>query len=1105
MRSSWLAWAVSVVCLVISASCARLAPDAPNTGHHDAWDAVFRRRHEDLKAPVHNDPMLSLARDITVLEDDIRRTGSITVKAPDVWGDANLMSAIQEFDTTIGDASKSFDETVQAYIARSDTAEVISSTALSQGLAGGSAPPLVTAEAKSDASTMPGLFDVLKAAVAAVPSAAKKPIGVEPTELQRQRATFVQVSQALRRRNMGDDNTRAAGYGLYLFRVPVSILPGRETHEGHSAVVTLRAQLHVNDATLRYTVPKLVIADLVETLTPVILADWGTAASTDKARLMDQLREAIEVIIRAAGSIQAYSTPEKAARLKQLCEQLQESFHTASGSLRSIGDANMAIRRVVENIVSGVPGDQQLTAEQHELLSRAIEAQQASKEITRIVGEMQEKGPEAPAGGGMQDVPVTGPSPKSVFGEKNIADLRDVAEKHFARAKPKSLELRNYLSLYLGQVHSVLAARQLYDLDHGGQLINQLGELVEKAGAPCDGYDNIQTFWRDQVGQWKYTGSDAASRNAPSVSWLIAVQSGILNQNLKRILRELNLRGKLNAPPEVIEGACFHSPAQSQNTGPLWNILVREAFPLHVFALDPQVEEQNVYDAFARRREMQVALAYSVAKGAAFTAQQKLRMSRQLALDMTSIGLNRTAVAFSHGEDTFGWYFYPRVQSPPTESSNIGALLRTIWSTGPTDCYDQKHRKLEPGIRECEVLIAMPSFVTEVSFDVTTNWEALARPGVTKRSYEEMVAQAGRLHRLRMCLQEAGNEQCYRPGDWERLVSRIDQLEHMLGMQTHVVGVPYQYEQTGTDLFDLGKAHLRPVLHDYYGLQVLSSEKDNVAHVFLQGKNFHPTLTYVIVGGTESHTTDGHGDVEIISRELLRVKISNLSSKLSVGNEFEVRVGTPAGVSEPLIIKATPPQPAPGSDFDWKAAPKFSGRLTLQSDGRSRFELTPITPTRPLVIVKQTRLPIPKEVTARVYVGYVIKLKSGNEIKLEVQEVAAQKNKEGDSLTTLTVDPNELLKPLTSQVVATIGGSNFEDEGTVTGTTYLTLDPWPFITLDTPVTVEIKPWPVTTEDKNPDGGPGTLLRLPSINELRNRMEASRMGGPIPENPPITSR
>ena len=100
--------------------------------------------------------------------------------------------------------------------------------------------------------------------------------------------------------------------------------------------------------------------------------------------------------------------------------------------------------------------------------------------------------------------------------------------------------------------------------------------------------------------------------------------------------------------------------------------LIENEFPVHLFTLDPVVEEQNYQDAFSRRRELQLAMAMAVAKGN-ISAACAVRFTRQLSLDMLTIGLNRTTVAFAADNDTFGWYFFPRLQSPPEETTNIGA------------------------------------------------------------------------------------------------------------------------------------------------------------------------------------------------------------------------------------------------------------------------------------------------------------------------------------------------------------------------------------------------------------------------------------------------
>ena len=1128
MRSFCWALALAVGCLLPS-GCARLAPYAPDTGHGDLWDAVFKRRHTDVKAPVHNDPVLSLAREVTVLEDDIRRDGSITVKMPDVWGDGDLMHYIQEYDERLSESVKTFNETLQAYIARSDAMELQSATGLGMAVGRGAAPIPAPTEIKIDnqgAVSSTGALtptpheiqnlvpsEVITKARAGAPPKVTEGIGVEPTELERQRSTFILVNQALRRRNTGDDGSRAAGYALYKFRIPVSILPGRETYQGHSAVVTLRAQLHVDEAHLRYTFPKLVIADLVETLTPVILDDWGKASASERQKAaVNELLSAADTILRAAKVIEIMkkTAPEPRA-INENKDALEKALAAAQRikDLKDVKDLSKNLEIAITDAVARLTRVAELPeTQQEELLAAKQRAIDAAEIIAQSVDELTYR---EPGRGKVAEIPTTVVYAKGVFGERSVYDLRCAAEEHFSGVRPKPLELRNYLFKYLGQVHSVLKARQSYanpcpatGNETVVKIIECVGEIVEKGGNPGG--------WRE----WWITGVESqahasatpdrdASRLA-RVSWLVAVQSGILNRNLHRILDELHLRGKLSDSEDSISAVQFFTPDGTGEAARLWDILVRETFPLHVFALDPQVEEQNAYDAFSRRREMQLALAISVATGR-INAGQKVALSRQLALDEATIAMNRTAVAFSHGNDTFGWYFYPRVQTPPTESSNIGAMARMIWSTGPTECYDLKHRKLEPGMRECEVLVAMPSFVTEVSFDVTTNWESLARPGVTKRSYEEMVAQGGRLHRLRTCLQEAGNQQCYRPGDYARLLSRIDQLEQMLGMQTHMVSVPYEYEQTGTDLFDTGKAHLRPVLHGYYGLEFVQAEDGTAAFVFLTGKNFHPTLTHVIVGGAESQ---GKDDCEVISRDLLRVKIGKVRSVLSRGGQFEVRVGTPAGLSEALTITAAPGTPVPRSEFDWDTAPAFKAELVeVRAEGKEtpyvRLDLETFFPREKVwKIINQTpRLPTPTG-RPKLVLDLSVKFKSGGERNLGVtDEVKKIKWVEKGSL---SVESREVIAVINAVIAEGAMNKHDEQEGVISGTTYLKFDQWPYIRFDKMVTVEFRPKPPRAKEgtgRGPDGA--GILPLPPTDHPDQRISIGLRdpgpgGGPVAGSP-----
>ena len=563
-------------------------------------------------------------------------------------------------------------------------------------------------------------------------------------------------------------------------------------------------------------------------------------------------------------------------------------------------------------------------------------------------------------------------------------------------------------------------------------------------------YTNLESLrnnWNQSVEQY------GLANNLERASWLLAIQSAIFDKNLKKILKEIESKknGSLaNCNPN--EHVVFFT-GNDPEAVKLWETIVRETFPLHVFNLDPITEEQNAYDAFSRRREMQVALAFSVAKGSVFSADQKLKMSRKLALDEATIALNRTAVAFAHGEDTFGWYFHPRIQTPRTESTNIGALARTIWSTGPTEHYDRKHRRLEPGIRECEVLIAMPSFVNEVSFDVTTNWEKIARPGVTKRSYEEMLAQGSRLHRLRMCMQDPQNQQCYRPGDYDRLRSRIDQLETMLGMQTYDVNLPYQSEQTGSGLFDAGKKQLRPSLDYYYGLSYLdpAAGAPGTADFFVTGKNFHPTQTHVIVGGAEVHLVgSSSAEVEVINRELIRVRVGTLNTKLSEGGQFEVRVSTPAGMSNPLVIGKQATQTTAQSEYDWKSPTKYTGYLCKTGmPSTISVHVNEMSTGGKLLIKPNFSVTVPN--SGKLSLALKVKFKSGAEKPLpEMKDLTVTAN---------AVLTDEFLIKLQASVGDPTDGILLteEQEGVITCSAYFFPDAWSPVAFATPLTIELKP------------------------------------------------
>lgn len=202
MRRRWITF---LAALAISGNFAPAARSA------EPFHSFLRKRFIASHDPS---PAARLARGITELEEDLRATGTITIKEPDVWGETNLMSHLQEYEADLLKSLDNFKETTQAYVARADLADAQVTAALGQGLGKTAAPtaptptPITFNTVGKDGSTTVSVFGALNTALGAA-----KPTGsmaLEPAELERQHSNYVKVNQGLRRLNQGDDNSRRA-------------------------------------------------------------------------------------------------------------------------------------------------------------------------------------------------------------------------------------------------------------------------------------------------------------------------------------------------------------------------------------------------------------------------------------------------------------------------------------------------------------------------------------------------------------------------------------------------------------------------------------------------------------------------------------------------------------------------------------------------------------------------------------------------------------------------------------------------------------------------------------------------------------------------------
>ncbi len=401
-------------------------------------------------------------------------------------------------------------------------------------------------------------------------------------------------------------------------------------------------------------------------------------------------------------------------------------------------------------------------------------------------------------------------------------------------------------------------------------------------------------------------------------AWAILVESVLLNERLIQDIHE-SASAKGGAPI-VADGMPFYLPCPPEEVREAFNQYVRTRFPIHVFALDPVNQEQNLADQLSRTREMQLALSLAFVTGN-ISAGSMTRFARRLELEAQTIALNRTQVAFSHGDDTFGWRFQPRYQTPPTQG-NLAAFRDTLIG-GPTREQDRRQLEIEPGSRECVALVIMPSFVPYATFETRANWFKLNSPKHSEIDPTKFLALSGSIRRAYLLAEHICDTGLYRDGDVALLVNRVKQLAAELPMQRMIAQVPHDNTHGGFELFNVGVTELGPELLSWYGAPGVSP--DNGTSLFLVGDNFSVNQTSVVVGN-KLLTGD---DVSLLSRQVMRINVPPGTQQVihSGRPSVEASIATPYGVSQSLYIPVfggvptppapTPPTPPPAPTFLW--------------------------------------------------------------------------------------------------------------------------------------------------------------------------------------------
>ncbi len=380
-----------------------------------------------------------------------------------------------------------------------------------------------------------------------------------------------------------------------------------------------------------------------------------------------------------------------------------------------------------------------------------------------------------------------------------------------------------------------------------------------------------------------------------ALAWAILVDSTLLNQQLIEDMKQAPIaRGGSFAapacPPDRWPAYFLPDPGKPERDA--FNEYVRCRWPLHVFALDPEADQENIADTYSSRREMQLAMSLAFVSGS-LSAENMFRYARRLETDMETIAINNTAVGFSHGTETFGWRFYPRYQTPDTPG-NLKACVQDFLCGGPNRKALLRQRQLEPGMRECVAIVLMPSFVPYADLDSSSNWFALDNPRRKLMNSKAAIRLGDQLKFIQNSAQMgASNVQCTRDGDLERLMCRADQLEARLPLQSLSVQVPYENTLGGFAMFSTGVTDLVPELFGWYGVPAINLDAPTT--IFLIGNHFSVHQTRVLVGGQEVTNQ------EMLSRQVMKVTIPPNSIALIE------KTGTIAGGWRPPSVPTTLP------------------------------------------------------------------------------------------------------------------------------------------------------------------------------------------------------
>ena len=908
----------------------------------------------------------TLAENIDWLEHTIDRWGSIVAKTPDVWGQARLTKHRREIESQLAEQLGGFEERINGAASVRDLALL----AAAVSTAGGGSPSINTllgggSNVAVNLSSDVGLIESDRIETFGLDTRgavfAAERLQLDQVTVLDQRDRYLRHLSALRRTNEGDDAADAPGYSINLVRLPVSILPGNRSAAGHGAEITINAQMVLDDDLLPQTFGDLVVNDLVDQLALPLTRFLNQSPARNRElvrrferreaaylRLVDRLRTGGRIIPAGPDAVAAWrrieplgpqfhqlgldgiylrpdisrdDLPAFASEIQRIIEALEDPIETpgvAAEGLEGLPQPQPQPqpRQMFFDFYADLLGPPETglaeavwTSLPTEVLDRFRQPDALFVDLRRQLSTVNLPSgvtrrstlPFPPS----QLLTVYGPYTPGVIATAAWRSFRsDAVNRHVIHLTDTRALLRE----------EITAAYRMLSLPPAGPIWDWAAANAPAihAAVRSQNEGQIGNFRREYFGLLDQSlGLSSAAEPVEAalthaLGWPILVESILLGERLNQQLADHDV-GPVCA-------AMFgpNPPAEARSA---FAAYVAARWPLRIFTIDPVANEQNIADTASIARQMQFAAAFSVASGET-TPGAAMRFVRTLQREFATVSTHRTAIGFVHGDDTFGWRFEPRFQTPPVQNNAV-VVLRDLIGGGPTDRALRRGERIEPGMRQCVAVILTPSFVTDVTFDTRSNWYCLNKPGRSALSMSEIARQSRAITAMRTAAATCVRRpDLYRDGEVGRMLRRVDQLDAELPLQTIAAAIPNSNTLGGFEIFAGGIRELAPELLGWYGSPGYRRGVDGQTF-YLVGDNFSVHETDVIVGTRRA-------EFELLSRQIMRVTLPgdvpaiDDPRLLSAGATVEVdgdpeggpvydgyvdaHVATPYGVSGHLLI-----------------------------------------------------------------------------------------------------------------------------------------------------------------------------------------------------------